>query len=87
MQKLILNLHLKKQVSDILPKSFKCFLYIKVNKLYQKYMLFILFLLRIYINSLDNIIDNPDAVSNDFFLCNNMRKFLLFENRLSSKCN
>lgn len=60
---LTLNLRFRTKILNIFSKSFKSFLYIKINKKHQKYILFTQSLICIYVNSLEIIINNSNTIN------------------------
>lgn len=88
MQKLMTNIRLKKPVADISPESFKGFSYIQVDTKHWQDAPFTWFLLRACIDSLDNIIADPNIINNNgFLLCNNMWDPMLLEDRTNRQRN
>ena len=72
---------LKKQVTNVSPESFELFLYVQINRKYQKHALFTQFLICIYVDSSKTIIKDLDLIDLNGIppLCNNMIKPPLLE--------
>ena len=88
MQKLMANIRLRKPAADILPESFKGFLYIQVDTEYRKDALFTQSLLRACVDNLDSIIADPGVINDDNFpLRNNMRDLILLEDQTNRQRN
>lgn len=88
LDRLISGLQLKKQVADIFLEGFKTFLYVDVDKKYERHAPFTQVLLYIYIDSSNTIMNDPDAMSDkEVFLSNNITELLLLEDQTSSQYN
>lgn len=67
-----------------ISKSFELFLYIKIDKKYEKHAFFIESLIYIFVNSSEVIINNLNAINlyDIFFLYNSITKSLLLLNQI-----
>lgn len=80
MDKLILSSQHRKQVADISPENFEIFLYIDINKKYNRYVSFTRVFICIYVNDLEAIMNNPDVMgNNNILLHNNMIELLVLK--------
>lgn len=83
--KLISISRLQKQVANVLLKSLEIFLYVNVNRIYQRHTIFTQALLHKYIISLYAIMTNLAIIgNNNIFLHNNITKSLLLKDRTIS---
>lgn len=88
MDKLISSFQLLKQVVDISLEGFETFLYVDIDKKYQKHIPFTQALHYKCVDSLDTIMAHPDAVDNyNIFLRDKMMEPPLLKDQITSQCN
>lgn len=88
MEKLILNIYLKKPAGNILLNTFKRFLYSIMDIEYYRHAFFIIFLLYPHMNSFNNIIINLDIIDiNTISIYDNIRKPILLKYYIIPKYN